>query len=51
MNMEDSVQMEALEIADLEYDVGGMGAEESAESRASLEGFVVIMVGPKQGKR
>lgn len=47
MNREDSIQNDAFEIADLEYDVGGMGAQEPTESRASLEGFVVVMVVPK----
>lgn len=47
MNREESIQVDTLEIADLEYDVGGMGAEEPAESRASIEGFAVVLVVPR----
>jgi len=47
MSMDDSVQVETLEIADLEYDVGGVGAEEPAEARASMEGIFVVLVVPR----
>ena len=45
MSREENI--DTLEIADLEYDVGGMGAEEPAEARVSIEGFIVVMVTPK----
>lgn len=45
MNREESIQVDTLEIADLEYDVGGMGAEEPAESR-NLPGYIIVMVAP-----
>lgn len=47
MSSEQILENETLEIADLEYEVGGMSAEEPADSRASFEGMVVIMVVPK----
>lgn len=45
MNREDSIQNDAFEIADLEYDVGGMGAEETAEMRDPI-GYIGIMIAP-----
>lgn len=47
MGREESIQNDCFEIADLEYDVGGMGAEEPAEVRGSMDGYVVVMVMPK----
>lgn len=47
MSKEDRNEVETLEIAELEYDVGGMGAEEPAESRVAHEGFIVVCVIPK----
>ena len=47
MGREERLDSETLEIAELEYDVGGMGAEEPAETRVSMEGFVVVCVIPK----
>ena len=45
MANEDTI--DTLEIADLEYDVGGMGAVEPDDSRLSAEGFVVVTFLPK----
>lgn len=45
MSTDESIQIEGLEIADLEYDVGGMGAEEAAGSR-DLPGYIVVMIVP-----
>jgi hypothetical protein len=47
MSREEKAEVETLEIADLEYDVGGMGAEEPAESRVAHEGIIVVCVIPK----
>ena len=47
MSSEQIIENDTLEIADLEYDVGGMSAEEPADSRASAEGWIVVMVTPK----
>lgn len=47
MVREESIENDALEVADLEYEVGGMGAEEPANSSYSMEGFVFICVMPK----
>jgi hypothetical protein len=47
MSSEQILENETLEIADLEYDVGGVSSEEPADSRASYEGFLVTMVVPK----
>jgi len=44
---EQIIENDTLEIADLEYDVGGMSAAEPADSRASFEGVAVILVSPK----
>lgn len=46
-SMEQTMEVETLEIADLEYDVGGMGAVEAADSNVSNEGFIVVMVVPR----
>jgi hypothetical protein len=46
MNAEDTIELDTLEIADLEYDVGGMGAVEPAEGRQGNSDFVVVMVYP-----
>ena len=45
MSSEETV--DTLEIADLEYDVGGMGAVEPSEACLSGEGFVVVNFIPK----
>ena len=47
MGREEAIEADTLEIADLEYDVGGVSAVEPAEGRTSMEGFVVVMVVPK----
>jgi hypothetical protein len=46
MIAEDTIELDTLEIADLEYDVGGMGAVEPAEGRQGNNDFVVVMVYP-----
>lgn len=46
MNREENIQVDALEIAELEYDVGGMGAEEPAEAGFAHYGIIVTMVMP-----
>lgn len=45
MNIEETI--DTLEIADLEYEVGGMGAVEPDDSRLSAEGFIVVNFLPK----
>jgi hypothetical protein len=45
--MSNEETIDTLEIADLEYDVGGMGAVEPDDSRLSAEGFVVVNFFPK----
>ena len=47
MSSEQIVENETLEIADLEYDVGGMSTDEPAEARVMNEGWIVTMVVPK----
>ena len=47
MSSEQIVENETLEIADLEYDVGGVCAVEPTDARQTLEGFWVTMVVPK----
>jgi hypothetical protein len=47
MSREERLESDTLEIAELEYDVGGMGSEEPAESQVSMEGFLVVCVIPK----
>jgi hypothetical protein len=39
--------IDTLEIADLEYEVGGMGSAEPDDSRLSAEGFIVVNFAPK----
>lgn len=46
MSNEQTIEVEALEIADLEYEVGGMGALEPSDGRLSHEGFIVTNVFP-----
>jgi hypothetical protein len=43
---EETIEVETLEIADLEYEVGGMGALEPSDGRLTHEGFLVTMVMP-----
>ncbi len=45
MNIEET--NDTLEIANLEYEVGGMGAVEPDDSRLSAEGFIVVNFLPK----
>ena len=44
MNAEQSIEVETLEIADLEYEVGGMGAEEPTDARASHRNSIVVLI-------
>lgn len=46
MNNEQTIEIETLEIADLEYEVGGMGAVEPSDGRQTIEGFVVVNIFP-----
>ena len=46
MSNQETIEVETLEIADLEYEVGGMGALEPCDGRLTHEGFVVVMVTP-----
>lgn len=46
MSNEQTIEIEALEIADLEYEVGGMGAVEPSDGRLTIEGFIVVNVYP-----
>jgi len=43
---EETIEIETLEIADLEYEVGGMGALEPSDGRLTHEGFIVTNVFP-----
>lgn len=45
MSSQGTIEVETLEIADLEYEVGGMGALEPSDGQLSHEGWVVA-VGP-----
>jgi hypothetical protein len=45
MSTEETI--DTLEIADLEQDIGGMCAVEPAESRVTVEGFIVTTFLPK----
>lgn len=45
MNKQD-IQTEAFEIADLEYEIGGMGATERGDARASNDVIVIYYVTP-----
>lgn len=40
------IEIDTLEIADLEYEVGGMGALEPSDGRLTHEGIFVVMVSP-----
>jgi hypothetical protein len=44
MNSEQHVEIDTLEIADLEYEVGGMSAIEPADARMSHRDSVVIVI-------
>ena len=46
MVMDDSNENTTLEIADLEYEVGGMGAVERGDSRVTNDAIVVWYVTP-----
>lgn len=46
MSNEQTIEVETLEIADLEYDVGGMGSVEPCDGRLTMEGVVVVMICP-----
>ena len=46
MSSQETIEIETLEIADLEYEVGGMGALEPSDGQLSHEGFLVTMVVP-----
>lgn len=45
-NMEESVDVETLEIADLEYDVGGVSSIEAAAGHQSNDVIVIYYVTP-----
>ena len=40
----DTIEVDTLEIADLEYEVGGMGAEEPTDARASHRNSIIIVI-------
>ena len=44
MNAEQTIEVETLDIADLEYEVGGMGAEEPTDARTSHRNAIVILM-------
>lgn len=46
MSNVETIEIETLEIADLEYEVGGMGALEPSDGRLTHEGVIVVMVIP-----
>jgi hypothetical protein len=46
MSNEHTIEIDTLEIADLEYEVGGMGALEPSDGRLTIEGVVVVMICP-----
>ena len=43
MSNQETIEVETLEIADLEYEVGGMGALEPSDAQMSHEGFIVCV--------
>lgn len=45
-NMDQQIEVEALEIADLEYDVGGVSSIEAAAGRQTNDGVVIWYVTP-----
>ena len=46
MSNEQTIEVETLEIADLEYEVGGMGALELSDGQMAHEGFIVTNLFP-----
>jgi hypothetical protein len=44
MNAEHAIEADTLEIADLEYEVGGMNAEEPTDARSSFRNSIVIVI-------
>ena len=44
MSSDQTIEIETLEIADLEYEVGGMGAVEPADARMSHKDSIVIVI-------
>ena len=44
---EQIIENDTLEIADLEYDVGGMSSEEPADSRTSFKNRIVVLISEK----
>jgi hypothetical protein len=44
MSREEGIENETLEIADLEYDVGGVCSAEPADSRVNVDAWVIMVV-------
>jgi len=44
MSSEETIEIETLEVAGLEYEVGGMGADEPADARPSHRNSIVIVI-------
>lgn len=44
MSSEETIGIETLEIADLEYEVGGMGAIEPPDARMSHKDSIIIVI-------
>ena len=45
-NIEETIQVDSLEIADLEYDVGGVSSTEAAAGRQTNEMGIIYYVTP-----